>query len=181
MKGQSQNPLAHDAPSSPVNGEAADLGTAIDGVAGPAQVSSPHSPPVSAGASKRTPRKAEQGRKQRDQGNGTAAVAVGLDRVCALLAEAVIGLMAAPAPGDSRQSTGDEPARSPIHLDDQIVEALRESGTTSPAALRAKLGLQRTPCTKALNRLVARGVLVGEGSTRNRIYRLAQPSQSAAA
>jgi hypothetical protein len=132
----------------------------------------------------------------RDHGNGvvTTAVPVGFDRVCALLAEAVLGMMAANASadgkgcgtaalahGDSKQPIGSRGNRSPINLDDQIVEVLRESGSASPVALRAKLGLQRTPCTKALNRLVARGVLIGEGSTRNRIYRLAQSSQSAAA
>ncbi|MDI1249138.1 MAG: winged helix-turn-helix domain-containing protein [Lacunisphaera sp.] len=135
--------------------------------------------------------------KQRDQGNGVAAAAVpvGFDRVCALLAEAVIGMMAdtrlssrsqgsgtdAPVRGESRQTTNSGSARSPFNLDERIVAELRESGGGSPGALRAKLSLQRTPCTKALNRLLAKGVLVAQGSTRKRVYRLAQPSQSAAA
>ncbi|MFA6135177.1 MAG: winged helix-turn-helix domain-containing protein [Phycisphaerae bacterium] len=169
----------------------------IAGNAGPALVPSPGTPLTTAGANKRAQQEAGRGSKHRDQGNGVAAAAVpvGFDRVCALLAEAVIGMMAstlpsstgqgsrpgAPTQGDSKHTTGSGATRCPASLDDQIVEELRECGCTSPAALRAKLGLQRTPCTKALNRLLAKGVLIGEGSTRKRVYRLAQPSQSAAA
>ncbi|RXK55955.1 winged helix-turn-helix domain-containing protein [Oleiharenicola lentus] len=191
MEGQSQNPVAHGTPSSPANGEAVDHGAANDGAAGSAQTTSP----TSAGADQRTWRKG-QGSGHRDQDTGIAtAVPAGFDRVCALLAEAVIGMMAgtlpsstgqgslscAPTQGDSKHTTDSGATLSTISLDDQIIEELRECGSTSPAALRAKLGLQRTPCTKALNRLVAKGMLISQGSTRDRVYRLVQSSQPAAA
>ncbi|WP_164976111.1 winged helix-turn-helix domain-containing protein [Oleiharenicola lentus] len=90
-------------------------------------------------------------------------------------------LSCAPTQGDSKHTTDSGATLSTISLDDQIIEELRECGSTSPAALRAKLGLQRTPCTKALNRLVAKGMLISQGSTRDRVYRLVQSSQPAAA
>lgn len=197
MEGQPQNPIVHGTPSSPVNGAAVGHGAAIEGNAGPALLRSPGTPLITARANKRAQQEAGQECKRRDQGNGVAAVAVpvGFDRVCALLAEAVIGIMAgtlvsstgqgssatAPTEGDSKQIAKSGSTHSSSDLDDRIVDELRECESVSPAALRAKLGLQRTPCTKALNRLLAKGVLVGQGSTRKRVYRLAQPSQSAAA
>lgn len=197
MDAQPQNPAAQGTTTSPVNGEAVAHVATIEGFASPALVPSPGTPPTTAVRKKQPRREAGQGAKHRDQGNGVAAAAVpfGFDRVCALLAEAVIGMMAgtlpsstgqcsrpaAPAQGDSKPTTRGGPPRSSLKVDDRIVGVLSERGSASPAALRAKLGLQRTPCTKALNRLLAKGVLVGTGSTRKRVYRLAQPSQSAAA
>ncbi len=196
MEGQSQDPAATGTTSSPVKGELVDRGAA-EGFVGQAQMSPPAALPTSTVRNKRAPHGAERGPKQGDPGNsGTAAkVPAGFNRVCALLAEAVIGMMAdtllastgqtpravAPALGATKQTTNSGSTRSPSNLDERITEELNQCGTTSPSALRAKLGLQRTPCTKALHRLVAKGVLIGEGSTRDRVYRLAQPSQAAAA
>jgi len=197
MQGQPQNPVVHGTPFSPVIGAAVGHGAAIDGNAGQALVLAPGTSLTTGGANTRAQQEARQGSKHRDQGNGVAAAAipVGFDRVCALLAEAVIGMMAStlvlptgqgsstatPTQCDSKQTTGSKATRSPINLDELIVDEMRGSGSASPGALRAKLGLRRTPCTKALNRLLAKGVLIGQGSTRKRVYRLAQPGQSAAA
>jgi hypothetical protein len=197
MESLSHNPATHGAPTSPANGGATDGGAVVDGIVHQARGESATPPPVSVGTDVRAPRRPGQANKQGEKGEtvGKPAAPIGFDRVCALLAEAVIGLMAqsgcpasapvfeseGPSCDDLKREVGSVSTCLPGRLDEQIIEDLRDNGSASPAALRARLGLQRTPCTKALNRLLAKGVLMSEGSTRNRVYRLALPHQSAAA
>ena len=157
MEGHLQNPAPHGTPCSPASGDLGDRVVVVDGLV-------------------------------------TNAPA-GFDRTCALLAEAVIGMIASsqslssgqaartsgPVRADSQQALGIGATRSAFNLDERIVEELRQGGSSSPTALRSKLGIARTPCTKALNRLVAKGMLISQGSTRDRVYRLVQSNQPVAA
>lgn len=195
MEDHSQIPAAHGTPPSSEMGAAADHGAAIDGTAhqeaeSPTTSSSSLPPAV---AKKQTRCKSGKSTEHPYHGCGGATVVAprGFERVCALLSEAIVGMTpgtgsevcntSAPGCSDSKRPSVVASDRTPAEIDEQIVQELRESGSASPVALRAKLGLQRTPCTKALNRLLAKGVLIGEGSTRNRVYRLPRSGQSAAA
>jgi septal ring factor EnvC (AmiA/AmiB activator) len=86
---------------------------------------------------------------------------------------------------EQTKAIADVPAKHESPVIDQrcedVLDCLRERGPLGPLELADALRWNRSTLADPLRRLVERGDVIGEGSTRDRSYRLAQSNGNAVA